>query len=163
MIRWWKDGKAKKQDRTWDFEAKCGECGKQLPTNLEIECAYYKKQLTKLQKQLNYYQNIVFQYPPIKWYAIKDADPVAEVPTIAFTDLIAENERLRECMKQAGLECFMSEGTPEQISEHMQSIARSHIEYQKQLEEELLDYKWQLHDMQKRLTNLHAEFMLYST
>jgi hypothetical protein len=33
--------------------------------------------------------------------------------------------RLQACMKQAGLECFIRDGTPEQVSQHMRNVAAS--------------------------------------
>lgn len=39
--------------------------------------------------------------------------------------LTADKDRLRSCMKTAGLECFIRDGTPEQIAEHMRAVAKS--------------------------------------
>lgn len=40
-----------------------------------------------------------------------------------------EIDRLRACMKRAGLECFMKNGTPEEVADHMHKVAKSWIEH----------------------------------
>lgn len=53
---------------------------------------------------------------------LKHSD-VAQGKRIA--ELLAENERLRECLRIAGLQCFMRDGAPSEVAEHMRSVAAS--------------------------------------
>lgn len=49
-------------------------------------------------------------------------------------DRIAE---LDECMRQAGLQCFIPNGKPEEISKHMESVSKSWIEEKKKSEDRI--------------------------
>jgi hypothetical protein len=42
-----------------------------------------------------------------------------------IAELEAETNRLRECMRIAGLECFMRKGSPESVAQHMHEVATS--------------------------------------
>jgi len=43
-----------------------------------------------------------------------------------IAELEGECRRFLECMRVAGLECFMRKGTPEQVAEHLRSVAKSY-------------------------------------
>lgn len=46
-------------------------------------------------------------------------------PEKRIAELEAETNRLRECMRIAGLECFMRKGSPESVAQHMHEVATS--------------------------------------
>ncbi len=49
--------------------------------------------------------------------------------TEAVSELTTEAERLRECLRRAGLCCFLRLGTkPEQVADHMAYITRTWLE-----------------------------------
>lgn len=52
---------------------------------------------------------------------------IEQCPKHPMSALKAEVARLQECMNRAGLECFMREGTPEQVAEHMRNVAKSWV------------------------------------
>lgn len=52
-------------------------------------------------------------------------------------DLAHDAERLEKCMRQAGLAAFIKDGTPEEVAKHLSTVARSHLDHEKTLEDSL--------------------------
>jgi len=50
-----------------------------------------------------------------------------------------EIERLRSLLRQAGLQCFLSKGTPEGVAAHLESVAASHVRYEKKQAQRITD------------------------
>ena len=64
--------------------------------------------------------------------------------------LRAEVERLRGCMKRAGLFAFMRAGTPGEIADHLSAVAKLHVQYEQWLKNAVV----QLRDSLESLVDL---------
>ena len=73
-----------------------------------------------MSKPINENPNPAPRYPAP---AIQIHPPNSRDATIAR--LTAEVERLRACMTTAGLQCFLPNGSPEQVAEHMRTVAKA--------------------------------------
>lgn len=68
----------------------------------------------------------------------------------------AEVDRLTECMRVAGLQCFMRHGAPEKVAEHLRMVAASWTEHEAKLATERDAARTEVHQLRARVAELEA-------
>lgn len=77
-----------------------------------------------------------------------------------LTDAAVEVLRLRNCMKKAGLVSYMREGTPEEVAEHMDKVAKSWLSSDYDQKEEIETLKIDVSREQQLQLTAHNQLFL---